>query len=110
MQSERLKYVRVMQVFEEVYKSLAKILIRKAQYPPDIGEWSSDEKEQFRIYRQDVCDCITYCFELRGWTMLNEIVDWAEVDLQTAESVRHKRFFIFLNLFLNVLFLKVFEK
>lgn len=87
-QSERLKYVRIMEVFEEVYKSLAKILIRKAQYPPDIAEWNSEEKEQFRIYRQDVCDCITYCFELRGWTMLNEIIDWADVDLQTVESVR----------------------
>lgn len=89
MQSERLKYGRIMLVFEEVYKSLAKILIRKAQYPPDINDWNSEEKEQFRIYRQDVCDCITYCFELRGWTMLNEIVDWAEVDLQATEAVSY---------------------
>lgn len=86
-QTERSKYVQIMQVFEEVYQTLAKILIKKAQYPSDFSDWNAEEKEMFRVYRQDVCDCITYCFELRGWTMLNELVDWAEAHLTVLESV-----------------------
>lgn len=77
-----------MQVFEWVYKSLAEILIRKSQYPEDESSWSSDEKEQFRTYRQDVGDCLTYCFELRGWTMLNELITLAEKDIQLIEEVK----------------------
>jgi hypothetical protein len=76
-----------MQVFEWVYKSLAEILVRKARYPLNDSDWNSEEKEQFRIYRQDVCDCLTYCFELRGWTMLNEMIDAAEYQVQIVEQV-----------------------
>lgn len=74
-------------MFEWVYKSLAEILIRKAKFPLNDKDWNSEEKEQFRIYRQDVCDCLTYCFELRGWTMLNEMIDAAEYQLQIVETV-----------------------
>jgi hypothetical protein len=82
-----MKYVRIMQVYEEVYQTLAKVLVRKAKYPVDTSDWNSEEREQFRVYRQDVCDCLTYCFELRGWTMLHELVDVAEAHLQATDAV-----------------------
>jgi hypothetical protein len=85
-----------MQVFEEVYQTLAKILVKKAQFAIDSSDWNSEEKEMFRVYRQDVCDCLTYCFELRGFSMLNELVDWAESQLSAAEIV--------LNIFIYALF------
>lgn len=88
-QTEREKYVRIMQVFDEVYQTLAKILIKKSQFPIDTSDWNSEEKEMFRVYRQDVCDCLTYCFELRGWSMLNELVDWTEAHLSAIEAVRN---------------------
>jgi hypothetical protein len=93
-QSEGLKYGRIMKVFEWVYKSLAEVLMRKAKFPEDDSGWNAEEKEQFRIYRQDVCDCIAYCFELRGWTMLNELIDTAELHLQTVESVCLQYFYL----------------
>jgi len=77
-----------MQVFEWVYKSLGEILVNKARFPLNDSDWNSEEKEQFRIYRQDVCDCLTYCYELRGWTMLNEMIDVAEQLVQIVENVR----------------------
>lgn len=41
------------QVYRPVYFQLVDVLLHKAQFPPDeeYGFWSSDEKEQFRIYR-----------------------------------------------------------
>ena len=82
-------YARLMLFFEDVYKSLAEILVRKAQYPLEGFEgWNSEEKEQFRVYRQDVGDCLTYCFELRGWAVLNELVAWAERQIDCIENVR----------------------
>jgi len=80
-----------MQVYEEVYQTLAKVLIKKAKFPADTSDWNSEEIEQFRVYRQDVCDCLTYCFELRGLTMLHELIDGAEVHLQALESVSNPK-------------------
>ena len=41
------------QVYRPVYFQLVDVLLHKAQFPSDEedGFWSSDEKEQFRIYR-----------------------------------------------------------
>jgi hypothetical protein len=41
------------QVYRPVYFQLVDVLLHKAQFPSDeeYGFWSSDEKEQFRIYR-----------------------------------------------------------
>jgi len=85
-ESEAIKHVRIMQVFDEVYKSLYKILVRKSSYPIDESDWNSEEKEQFRIYRQDLSDCFTYCFEIRGWSMINELVEWAESHVTAVEN------------------------
>lgn len=42
-----------LQVYRPVYFQLVDVLLHKAQFPTDeeYATWSSDEKEQFRIYR-----------------------------------------------------------
>lgn len=51
------------QVYRPVYFQLVDVLLHKAQFPSDeeYGFWSSDEKEQFRIYRysQEVWACLS---------------------------------------------------
>lgn len=53
------------QVYRPVYFQLVDVLLHKAQFPSDeeYGFWSSDEKEQFRIYR---CGC-SQGLSLPGW-------------------------------------------
>lgn len=48
-----------LQVYRPVYFQLVDVLLHKAQFPADqeYASWSSDEKEQFRIYR-----CVCVCF------------------------------------------------
>lgn len=51
------------QVYRPVYFQLVDVLLHKAQFPSDeeYGFWSSDEKEQFRIYRysREVWACLS---------------------------------------------------
>ena len=79
-----------MKVFEWVFKMLAETLVRKARFPTNDSGWTPDEKEQFRNYRQDLGDCFTYCFDLRGWTMLNELIELAENNLKIVELVSNQ--------------------
>ena len=49
-----------MGIFTPVYITLTNILLRKVQYPEDsvYNSMSSEEKEQFRCYRQDIIDTV----------------------------------------------------
>lgn len=53
-----------LQVYRPVYFQLVDVLLHKAQFPADqeYASWSSDEKEQFRIYRCASFACLTACF------------------------------------------------
>lgn len=53
MSFESDKQVVYLQVYRPVYFQLVDVLLHKAQFPSDqeYASWSSDEKEQFRIYR-----------------------------------------------------------
>lgn len=59
MSFEADKQAVYLQVYRPVYFQLVDVLLHKAQFPSDqeYASWSSDEKEQFRIYR---CVCV-YC-------------------------------------------------
>uniref|UniRef100_A0A8C5RR22 Importin-13 n=1 Tax=Laticauda laticaudata TaxID=8630 RepID=A0A8C5RR22_LATLA len=50
------KQAMYQQVYRPVYFQLVDVLLHKAQFPSDeeYSCWSSDEKEQFRIYRYDL--------------------------------------------------------
>lgn len=56
MSFEAEKQAVYLQVYRPVYFQLVDVLLHKAQFPTDeeYASWSSDEKEQFRIYRS-VC-------------------------------------------------------
>lgn len=52
------------QVYRPVYFQLVDVLLHKAQFPSDeeYSCWSSDEKEQFRIYRYGILlSSFLYC-------------------------------------------------
>ncbi len=53
MSFESDKQAVYLQVYRPVYFQLVDVLLHKAQFPSDqeYASWSSDEKEQFRIYR-----------------------------------------------------------
>lgn len=59
MSFEAEKQAVYLQVYRPVYFQLVDVLLHKAQFPTDeeYASWSSDEKEQFRIYRS-VCVCV----------------------------------------------------
>ncbi|XP_050017305.1 importin-13 isoform X2 [Alexandromys fortis] len=65
------------QVYRPVYFQLVDVLLHKAQFPPDeeYGFWSSDEKEQFRIYRVDISDTLMYVYEMLGSELLSNLYD-----------------------------------
>uniref|UniRef100_A0A8D1TIZ0 Importin-13 n=1 Tax=Sus scrofa TaxID=9823 RepID=A0A8D1TIZ0_PIG len=56
---------------------LVDVLLHKAQFPSDeeYGFWSSDEKEQFRIYRVDISDTLMYVYEMLGAELLSSLDD-----------------------------------
>lgn len=60
MSFESDKQAVYLQVYRPVYFQLVDVLLHKAQFPSDqeYASWSSDEKEQFRIYR---CVCVSVC-------------------------------------------------
>lgn len=63
MSFESDKQAVYLQVYRPVYFQLVDVLLHKAQFPSDqeYASWSSDEKEQFRIYR---CVCLLLCLRI----------------------------------------------
>lgn len=53
MSFEEDKQSVYLQVYRPVYFQLVDVLLHKSHYPSqeDYASWSSDDKEQFRIYR-----------------------------------------------------------
>ncbi|KAM8931086.1 importin-13 [Pelodytes ibericus] len=66
-----------LQVYRPVYFQLVDVLLQKAQFPADeeYASWSSDEKEQFRIYRVDISDTLMYVYEMLGAELLSNLYD-----------------------------------
>ncbi|KAK6484382.1 importin-13 [Huso huso] len=77
MSFEANKQVVYMQVYRPVYFQLVDVLLHKAQFPSDeeYSSWSSDEKEQFRIYRVDISDTLMYVYEMLGAELLSNLYD-----------------------------------
>lgn len=53
MSFEEEKQAVYLQVYRPVYFQLVDVLLQKSHYPSEeeYASWSSDDKEQFRIYR-----------------------------------------------------------
>ncbi|KAL8178825.1 UNVERIFIED_CONTAM: Importin-13 [Gekko kuhli] len=71
------KQAMYQQVYRPVYFQLVDVLLHKAQFPSDeeYSCWSSDEKEQFRIYRVDISDTLMYVYEMLGAELLSSLYD-----------------------------------
>uniref|UniRef100_A0A3Q2TWA6 Importin-13 n=1 Tax=Fundulus heteroclitus TaxID=8078 RepID=A0A3Q2TWA6_FUNHE len=77
MSFESEKQAVYLQVYRPVYFQLVDVLLHKAQFPSDqeYASWSSDEKEQFRIYRVDISDTLMYVYEMLGAELLSNLYD-----------------------------------
>ncbi|GAA6065330.1 importin-13 isoform X1 [Tachysurus ichikawai] len=77
MSFEAEKQAVYLQVYRPVYFQLVDVLLHKAQFPSDeeYASWSSDEKEQFRIYRVDISDTLMYVYEMLGAELLSNLYD-----------------------------------
>uniref|UniRef100_A0A8C7JGX2 Importin-13 n=1 Tax=Oncorhynchus kisutch TaxID=8019 RepID=A0A8C7JGX2_ONCKI len=74
---EEDKQVVYLQVYRPVYFQLVDVLLHKAHFPSeqDYTSWSSDDKEQFRIYRVDISDTLMYVYEILGAELLSNLYD-----------------------------------
>ena len=57
--------------------ALIEVFLVKVRFPPDeeFDEWSCEEKEQFRCYRQDISDTIVYAYNVLGESLLVAFVN-----------------------------------
>ncbi|XP_038574468.1 importin-13-like [Micropterus salmoides] len=74
---EEEKQAVYLQVYRPVYCQLVDVLLHKSHYPPqeEYASWSSDDKEQFRIYRVDISDTLMYVYEMLGAELLSNLYD-----------------------------------
>ncbi|XP_070774312.1 importin-13-like [Enoplosus armatus] len=74
---EEEKQAVYLQVYRPVYFQLVDVLLHKSHYPPqeEYASWSSDDKEQFRIYRVDISDTLMYVYEMLGAELLSNLYD-----------------------------------
>uniref|UniRef100_A0A8C5HGS1 Importin-13 n=1 Tax=Gouania willdenowi TaxID=441366 RepID=A0A8C5HGS1_GOUWI len=66
-----------LQIYRPVYFQLVDVLLHKSQYPSqeEYESWSSDDKEQFRMYRIDISDTLMYVYEMLGSELLSNLYD-----------------------------------
>ena len=57
--------------------ALIEVFLVKVRFPADseFDEWSCEEKEQFRCYRQDISDTIVYAYNVLGESLLVAFVN-----------------------------------
>ncbi|TNN81502.1 Importin-13 [Liparis tanakae] len=74
---EEEKQAVYLQVYRPVYFQLVDVLLHKSHYPSEeeYAAWSSDDKEQFRIYRVDISDTLMYVYEMLGAELLSNLYD-----------------------------------
>ncbi|KAF0047249.1 hypothetical protein F2P81_000882 [Scophthalmus maximus] len=74
---EEEKQAVYLQVYRPVYFQLVDVLLHKSHYPSqeEFTSWSSDDKEQFRIYRVDISDTLMYVYEMLGAELLSNLYD-----------------------------------
>ncbi|XP_076018471.1 importin-13-like [Genypterus blacodes] len=74
---EEEKQAVYLQVYRPVYFQLVDVLLHKSHYPSqeEYASWSSDDREQFRIYRVDISDTLMYVYEMLGAELLSNLYD-----------------------------------
>ncbi|XP_072220397.1 importin-13-like [Leuresthes tenuis] len=74
---EEEKQAVYLQVYRPIYFQLVDVLLHKSHYPSqeEYASWSSDDKEQFRIYRVDISDTLMYVYEMLGAELLSSLYE-----------------------------------
>uniref|UniRef100_A0A7N8XQA0 Importin-13 n=1 Tax=Mastacembelus armatus TaxID=205130 RepID=A0A7N8XQA0_9TELE len=74
---EEEKQAIYLQIYRPIYFQLVDVLLHKSHYPSqeEYASWSSDDKEQFRIYRVDISDTLMYVYEMLGAELLSNLYD-----------------------------------
>uniref|UniRef100_A0A673BFN4 Importin-13 n=1 Tax=Sphaeramia orbicularis TaxID=375764 RepID=A0A673BFN4_9TELE len=74
---EEDKQAVYLQVYRPVYFQLVDVLLHKSHYPSqdEYTAWTTDDKEQFRIYRVDISDTLMYVYEMLGAELLSNLYD-----------------------------------
>lgn len=95
--SDQDKVATYLTLFNPLYQSLIDTLIVKVQYPPDSvyeQDWSNDDKEGFRCYRQDIGDTFMYCYNMLRTSMLSTLMNHFQLaisHLNTCARVANTR-------------------
>jgi hypothetical protein len=83
------KVATYLTLFNPLYQSLIDTLIVKVQYPPDSiyePEWTNDDKEGFRCYRQDIGDTFMYCYNMLRTSMLSTLMNHFQLAISHLNS------------------------
>lgn len=69
---ETAECAQLLLMIKPYYRDLVCIMLRKSMYPPsEDSDWSLDDKEVFRCYRQDIADTFIYCYNVLNLEMLD---------------------------------------
>lgn len=53
-------------IFYPVYIKLLESLLKHLQYPPDLNEWTAEERDDFRDFRHEIGDVLKDCVKVLG--------------------------------------------
>lgn len=69
-------------IIKPYYRQLTCVMLRKSMFPSseEASNWTLDDKEMFRCYRQDISDTFMYCYNVLNIEMLDILI----VQLQDA--------------------------
>ncbi|KAG5892535.1 hypothetical protein JTB14_011124 [Gonioctena quinquepunctata] len=101
------------------YRNLVCVMLTKSMFPLSDDNWSLDDKEVFRCYRQDIADTFMYCYVVLNIEMLdilntkltealrktdehrlNRVIKWNEVETvlhafgAVAESIEYENLYL----------------
>ncbi|EFA09709.1 importin-13 [Tribolium castaneum] len=69
---ETAECAQLLLMIKPYYRDLVCIMLRKSMFPlNEDGDWSLDDKEVFRCYRQDIADTFIYCYNVLNLEMLD---------------------------------------
>ncbi|KAF5269678.1 hypothetical protein FQA39_LY08601 [Lamprigera yunnana] len=73
---DTVKCAELLLIVKPYYRQLVCVLLRKSMHPntwedSPTSNWSLDDKEMFRCYRQDVADTFMYCYNVLNLEMLD---------------------------------------
>lgn len=93
--SEQDKVASYLTLFNPLYQTLMDTLIKKVQYPPDQiyeHEWTNEDKESFRCYRQDIGDTFMYCYNMLRNSMLSILMNHFNLSvMQLSNNLQYQQ-------------------